>query len=43
MPEDERRATLDRVAAYLATHDATAHGAFELPVLTAVLRGAPPV
>jgi SAM-dependent methyltransferase len=43
MPEDERRATLDRVAAYLATHDATAHGVFELPVLTAVLRGAPPV
>jgi hypothetical protein len=39
MPEDERRATLDRVAAYLATHDATAHGVFELPVLTAVLRG----
>ena len=43
MPEDERRATLDRVAAYLAGHDATAHGEFELPVLTAVLRGAPPV
>jgi SAM-dependent methyltransferase len=38
MPEREREATLARIRAFLGDQDATAHGEFTLPLLTAVLR-----
>jgi SAM-dependent methyltransferase len=38
MPEQERRATLGRIRAFLASRPETAHGEFILPMLTAVLR-----
>jgi SAM-dependent methyltransferase len=38
MPERERRATLDRIRAFLASRPETARGEFTLPMLTGVLR-----
>ncbi|WP_067566702.1 rRNA adenine N-6-methyltransferase family protein [Nocardia acidivorans] len=38
MPERERRGTLDRIRAYLASRPETAEGEFMLPMLTGVLR-----
>lgn len=38
MPDQERRATLARIRAFLARTPATAHGEFTLPMLTGVLR-----
>jgi SAM-dependent methyltransferase len=38
MPEQEQKATLDRIRAFLASRPETAHGEFPLPMLTGVLR-----
>lgn len=38
MPEQDRKATLDRIRAFLASTPETAHGEFTLPMLTCVLR-----
>ena len=38
LPEQERRATLDRIRTFLASRPETAAGAFTLPMLTGVLR-----
>ncbi|MEU3558142.1 class I SAM-dependent methyltransferase [Streptomyces fragilis] len=38
MPDEERRALLDRVHAFLTSRPETAHGEFTLPLLTGVLR-----
>ena len=38
MPEQDRRATLDRIRAFLANRPQTARGEFTIPMLTGVLR-----
>ncbi|WP_448320273.1 class I SAM-dependent methyltransferase [Streptomyces sp. CO7] len=38
MPDEERRALLDRIHAFLTSRAETAHGEFTLPLLTGVLR-----
>jgi SAM-dependent methyltransferase len=38
MPEQQRRAALDRIGSFLASRPETAHGEFTLPLLTGVLR-----
>jgi len=38
MPEQEQKATLGRIRAFLASRPETAHGEFTLPMLTGVLR-----
>ena len=39
LPEDERRAVLDRVLAYLRDNAATGDREFDLPMLTMAVRG----